>query len=397
MFKPRPFALSASTHKVFSLAALSFLAALHGAAGAPAALYQEVRGLRIAGETVIDTAEMIGQPVFSRDGRRLYYGRSNGPKSEIVIRDIASGKALATFTTPKMAVNLAISPDGARLLFCVWGNGAFMLDTAARHVTDLDMAVRDCSGAHLYWTDDIHITVMIGHPTFVLDLDTLQSKQLYLKDGWAPTKTDAEIEEVAREAYRSYYGITPGSWDFREDKYHLYLYAASDDDQYWRKILDLGQSHSISPDRRFVLTTWGCNIANPCTMRRTEIKASGPLQPIELAFEAPEDVAARLDEHLGKGRSVGARLFAPRLNPLNGKTIGPASTSHTDAMGWGSVTKNGNRYVIRVRLEEKPLSSADVVYQFWWSDEKSSEDIDGIGWLPLKEAIEPGTQGQTTP
>lgn len=380
----------------------SFIFSFQAVAQEPAGTDEEMRRIVAASPTVIDTADSIGNPVFSRDGANVYYGRTKARRSEVVVRDLHSGRALATYGTKELAVNLGLSPDGKRLLLCSQRNAASILDTVARQQVDLGTTLSDCNNADLYWDDPNKVSVMRGRNSYVFNLEDFTEKDLYLVDGWAPSLSAGELEEAVQEARRAHFDISVRTWELMRDNDGVYVYAVSSKNDYSRRLFVSGLGRvSISPDRKYVLSTAGGSMAYPSMkLRQVALTWTGPPNPNGFTFVPGPDAMARIDAEIARGRYVGARIFEAQINPLNQRAVGPVTTDYSEQKAWGIVEKSEGKYRIRVRTENSPLSSADVVAQFWsWFSDVDYKDLSNLGWYQLGPAVEvkPATSPDFSP
>ncbi|MEK6590735.1 MAG: tetratricopeptide repeat protein [Nitrospinota bacterium] len=327
--------------------------------------------------------EVGGYPRFSPDGKQILFTKKITKKQ--------GNKQLAILTIWIMdkdgknknvlleeGYNGAWSPDGSKIAYCspksflvgVSEDSLSIYDIKAKKKFAL-MPVTNCYMADVAWTKDgkrvfydNHGWVMIKNSTFILDLDTLQ------------TKDPSRYNDKERKEWKGTNLLTvahPKVWIYEDKRYTTggNLWIENRDNSFRKLLLSENSvvkkgSVTISPDLSkilFEIDRGGIYIANldvikDLPSRIFQVPIGRNIFLKKMTFFSDTGREEKFNRYINKG-SIYGKVYEPKINPLNNKTIGPGKIEK----GFVKFIKVFDDYAIVKVSEERftRISSGDVV------------------------------------
>ncbi len=309
----------------------------------------------------LDKADHIGGMAIPSTGDRIYYGKTFGGKSFVVLRDLNNGKVLSSFQVPDRVQALTLSPSGDRLLVCFGfgGKTALVRDLANQRSIDLTITLSACASEDkpLTWVDDTTV-IYDGN---VLDLDTLQDRR-------APDYPYPPIK--GKE-----FGTHPNAYYERVDYTGLAICDRHSD--YCHQMFPSMERWISTPDMRHVVMIDFCNGCGP-DYRLVSWSLGTRAAPVrELSVNLPSTIGGeswdkqrsseRFEECVSNGIGFYGRVSGPKINPLNGKLVA-ADGSDKGTVRLDPVPGTDVRRAVVV-LEKLPIRAGDVIDLVWSADD----------------------------
>lgn len=316
-----------------------------------------------------DTAN-IEKPeaAFSRDGRLLLYTRSVRKGTEFVIRDLITGQIVRSYGIYGSAHKMALSSDGKKLAFTSSeDNRLHIVDLQTQK--DIPLPVEGESSGKMQWDEADRIDFVRSDTEWMrrisIDLDTLAKSE---------TKLDSDMPAFAayKASLKEHPNCKIATWTFQDNverpnmqTYGTYL-CVSNKNYTFTKILlpnlsrgDLSKVvYHVSPDLRHILLSQdgGLSVAylgvgtSPRMNYIVKWEEDNPFSQFD-----PERVRGRQSSgavYLGK-------VYAPLINPLNGRTTGPNEAVYKGVVSLGD-WHNGQAVATKV-FEFERFAEGDVI------------------------------------
>jgi len=265
---------------------------------------------------------------------------------------------ISPFPVPDQVEALALSPNEDRLLVCLGygGKAALVRDLGSQRSIDLPITLPSCSSQDqpLTWINDTTV-IFDGN---ILDLDTLERRRAP-DFPYPPTK--------GKE-----YGTHPNAYYATVS--HTGLAICDRHSEYCHQMFDSMEEWRSSKDMLHVLMIDFCNNCGPkyrlaswrLTTRRPPVREFSVQLPASVGGESwmEERGAERFNECMAHGVGFYGRVSGPKINPLNGKTVGADGTDK-GTVSLLAVPGTDTRRAIVV-LEKLPMREGDVL-DFVWS------------------------------
>lgn len=308
--------------------------------------------------TIILTAEGTrgAYPTFSRDGKRLAYLRNQGGSygtSKLIVISLPDRRVVQTFDFADRMAGMAWSPDATRIFIqSVYTarveNTAFVADLRTGKITPLGpVSVGSTTESELVWAEEASIYA----GGYRLDLETFAVSSAQNRPELRRTPVDHPSVEL----------VVEGSFDSKR------VFAVNRDRSFVRLLTpqerirtavgsaDAAYATIENDDGQLKLLIIGTRTA-------PDLVVEAALSPVPNAALEPE--LASLRAGLAQGFPVYADIFAPRVNPLNGRTIGVEGR----AKGRVRLTAFGADGTLRGRLVSEMTGSpavGDVLRGVW--------------------------------
>lgn len=305
----------------------------------------------------LDKADHIGGLALPSNSHRLWYGKTFGGKSFVVLRDLDTGKVVSSFPVQDRVEALALSPKEDKLLICLGfgGKAALVRDLATQRSIDLNITLPACASEDkpLTWIDDTTV-IFDGN---ILDLDSLERRRA--PEHPYPPKKGKEYG-AHPHAYYATVGHTGLAICDRQSDYCHQMFPYM---EVWRSTKDMLHvvmidfCNNCHPDYR--LASWRL------TTRPAPVHEFSVSLPSTVGGNSYQGDKSHFDECVEHGVGFYARVSGPKVNPLTGKTVAADGTDK------GTVQLShaqGDLYRAILVLEKLPIRVGDVIDLVWSAD-----------------------------
>lgn len=309
------------------------------------------------------------RPAFSRDYRRIYYVdrttvNSGKDQCHLVEFSLEEQKVLRRFSMPcGYAVCAAVSPDEKKVMVS-WGGNLCQVDLESEKTTEFTVSesgrVEDIA-----WPEQKKLLLSIFPDAgryCELDLDTLMRRS----SERCPPGFEYGRFQMSRHQNVAF---DIKSLNLRNNiNSSKELCASSRTDAYTRQFSDdphIGDFSWVvwSPDLRYVLYSK----YDSMVMLRLDVRPT-PFLHYEVAgieSRLSESQRQKIKQAFLTGRRIWLNVYEPRINPLNGRVVGPDPGK---IKGQGFLTQIEPTLRFKYTFEETPVLQGDIV---------SKVDIDG--------------------
>lgn len=299
-------------------------------------------------------------PAFSHDAKRaLYVADRENNQAELIIRDLRSLEVVKTLVPTSNPVMLAWSPDEHRIAYYAQYSKFHILEVNTGRDIEIPADMYNGNLEYLFWpkASEIHVKTEFGQ--VILDLDTLRV-----------VKRDIPIDE--RNGFIEYH--SPSALKHRQcalaredlDEGRVrgsYLFITQREGPAARPLLNgifASTAYFATPDLRHLLVA-------DSNLHVVDIYTLG-VQPgerptwridIDNSKLLNSEQRAKHKSYLQDKIPFWGKVYAPQVNPLNGKVIGPNTDSYKGRI---FITKWTDTYAVAVTgLEMQPFVEGDVV------------------------------------
>lgn len=305
----------------------------------------------------LDKADHIGGLAIESSSHRLWYGKTFGGKSFVVLRDLDTGKVVSSFPVPDQVEALALSPKEDKLLVCLGfgGKAAMVRDLGSQRSIDLPITLPACASEDqpLTWVDDTTV-IFDGN---ILDLDTLERRRA--PDYPYPPTRGKEYGAHSQAYYETVSHTGLAICDRQSDYCHqMFPYM-----ELWRSTKDMLHvvmidfCNNCGPDYR--LASWRL------TTRPAPVHEFSVSLPSTVGGNSYQGDESHFDECVEHGVGFYARVSGPKVNPLTGKTV---AADGTDKGTVQLVRAQGDVHRAILVLEKLPIRVGDVLDLVWSAD-----------------------------
>ncbi len=302
------------------------------------------------------------------------------------------------------AYNGAWAPDGTRITYCIWkGDGLHIYDLKSKKAVKIAEGYSNCTEANIWWLrrEQFILYDAPGYGSqyqYVIDLETLERQQPP-KDYYARRREWIDANAL-RTAHKNVWiyddSMEPGKETFDSGR----LWIQNRGDGYRRLLLKeevriQGWTAGLTPDLTRLIFgvvgrgVWSASITHQgirgkifqIPVGKTTILA--PRKDRYTYGRIPEEI-------LVEGRVLGT-IYSPKVNPLNGKTVGPSEAVKGYARF--TVIKDGVS-LLEVTEERSSIKAGDVIANIQGtSPRRGGHQLGGV-WSVLEEFHGQEDQGE---
>lgn len=319
----------------------------------------------------VDKGELIGGLTLSRDGKRLWYGRSDRTGHFMIVRELATHKLIRSIPVPDSVETLGLSPDERSVIYCYGQFGKLLgvLNVNTGKTVVLPRHVSNCSKSTLLWDSPNAVKVIAGGLTYILDLEKLTETSLYRNDNNWPTASPEEISKEINGWLAQYY-VTSHKYAKLVDGHAKGLLVVDKRSNYSRQLLEtLDEEWVASPDLHHVAINDYTAFGEPRYTLLIGHLGTRPAVQLEFTLDFNPsllgDKADSLRGILAAGNPVYGKIYEPEINPLNGAVTGPNRSRYK---GTVQIVNQADRWIVRVLYEEKEIRKSDIVSDIYSSE-----------------------------
>jgi len=347
---------------------LLFLCPACGSDGASEFASVDATRIVLGEPEVIDEGHNVPCEIgFSPDNSQLIYPELNAKPASLIIRDLSSLKVSETIDFSRFGARLtnktkvAWSPDRTRLAAYGGGRGLAILDLDSGGSTDVSTAGGPRSCGRILWPEEGYLVVVSSTFTQIntrarkLSLDTLR---------WSGIPQEQFSPEQESTHPLTYLQHGRGGRDF---------FVVNRDQSFRRLLVRTDSSartaYAVSTDLRFL--TMCRSRGRPGLAGRRELELyrlsvrDKPRLEFRVAIDRNRDFEKRQREKLEKAEASGLEVFGevygPRVNPLNGKVIGPDTSDYKGRVRFVEWLPGGKGAIVRTVYEESVVEKGHVV------------------------------------
>jgi hypothetical protein len=328
--------------------------------------------------------------VFSKDYKSLIYFTSENIRSTdkvqpyLIVRSVSDLRLIKKIPVPigYWGGDIARAPDGDKI---VWGPfpdrkgmGLLFVDIASEKVTPISLEGKS-SGTRLFWPDvnGIFVRGIFSDPCFHIDLDTLNVREV--PSGTLDSMMAAKDADDRKTSSKEFI-LETFSQRKLDDSWNITV--ADGKENYARELFssrERGNTTQVmwTPDSRnvFVRITppFAYKMAS-FTVLRLGLRSTPALDfDVNGSANFSDDKRQQIKRAVAEGKRIWAFVYAPRINPLNNKILGPDEGM---LKGVGYITQIEPTLGFKVTLERHPASTSDVLAVFMvdteWSWDKAT-------------------------
>ena len=273
---------------------------------------------------------------LSQDNSKLLYSLTTGCKTFgeptckhwLVLYDLNHKSQVGQYSIPRPAEATAISPDGSRLAYCFYNPGSnpaqvsqptiAILERASGKITVVD-TIRNCHRSEGVWEDSSHLSFLTpnayAEDSVTIDLDLLA--QHNASDELKGRYLDLKERSTHKLAYINF--------AFDRD-----IEIKNKDDSFTKSLDFFGDSQQclVSRDLKHVVigNPWGTATKEGYVLRAYTLGGQ-PAPQIMFSLEFGTALELTQDEMKvieagSPGEDIVGMVYDPKINPLNGKTVG---------------------------------------------------------------------------